>query len=336
MLRNSWIGLGVLLAYWPDVLEWGLLLCDVRLPHAAPASLPAATISVLAITLVLRGALHETSRIALLVAGLLIASHTLLDGVSGGIPLWWPIDASLVGPDWIRLDNLPMARRLRIEALIFVPAVAIGLMLRTLRRHAAPLASGLAVGLTIASLASAICGSVVGVLAATAVLILAECVQLDRLDPRWTLNLLPLVPVIALGVVQIHAWRQINAGLAAMQRGDFEAGLYHNQQAARFRPVDLEAAARYRVAECQMRLGRFEEAHAGFSSGRRDFPGNVIFLDGLAQVYLAADLPALQRPREALILAEQAQAASRDPAYRKWIQQFIDQARAAAEGRSKP
>ncbi|TWT40292.1 hypothetical protein RAS1_40000 [Phycisphaerae bacterium RAS1] len=349
-LRQAWLGTGVLLGYWPDIAEWGLTLCGVRLPHAAPASIWCAAASVLLVVGLLRGGFGEKSRLTLLAATLMIASHSLLDGVSGGIPLWWPIDSGVTGPDWLGLDNLPLDRRLRAETLAFVPVLAIGLAVRAVRRRPPAVAVAAALAAAAAAVISAGLGSVVGVLMATAALILekfwffrsvgsprptlespsdTEVRRYGLVEPRWALNLVPLMPVILLAAVQVYAWRNIHAGLTAMQRGDFETGLQCNREAARFRPVDLEATARYRVAECQLHLGRFVEAHEGFRLGRAEFPGCVMFLDGLAQVYLAADDPALRRPSEALALALEAQERSRDPAYRRWIQQFIDQARAA-------
>jgi tetratricopeptide (TPR) repeat protein len=122
------------MAYLPDVTEWVLRLCRVRIPHSATASLPCTLAGCAAVYAILRFGFRERGRVAMLVGLTAFASHMALDLVSGGIPLWWPLTNQEVGTDWLTFDGRPGYReRLMREALVFAPVVAVAVAVGVVR-----------------------------------------------------------------------------------------------------------------------------------------------------------------------------------------------------------
>jgi hypothetical protein len=141
-VRSTWLGACVLLACLPDVLEWGLRWLRWPLPHNAPASL--LVLGILSLALVVGCRLMGERRWGVAGAAVAcLASHSLLDTVDGGIPLWWPWSDADVGPDWLRTEAGGGALgALAWEAALFFPVVLLGACARAVRRpprHPRPL-----------------------------------------------------------------------------------------------------------------------------------------------------------------------------------------------------
>jgi hypothetical protein len=327
-LRDCWIGLTVLLAYLPDVLEWLAALAGLRLPHSAPASIPIGLLSILAVLGLLRFRFREPGRAALVVAACAVASHSLLDAVNGGIPLWWPIHGRPSGSDWLGLRELSPQRRTWEESRLFLPVLAVGVAVGIIRGGKHPLIAALAAGLGMWAVIFAILDQLAGVAVCLVLEGLLTAALVRELRWRWLLNLVPAVPVLALGAVQLYAWREMREGLAAHIEGRFTAAITHSEAAGRFRPVDMEAAALYRAATCYQALGDYERAHALYERGRAEFPGHLWFLDGLAELYVSARETRFWKPAEAERLALFVIERTADPAYRAYVERILQRARA--------
>lgn len=258
-LRSAWIGTTFLLAYLPDVIEWGLRLCGVRLPHSAAASLPCTVAGCAVLYAALRFGVRETGRISTAVALGVFASHMVLDAWSGGIPLWWPFSETTVGTDWLSFDRWRGHReRLLREALACTPLVVIGLVVGLVRSRGA-------------------CW-----------------------DRRMLWNVVPALPVLALGGLQWYVWEHMRAGTAHHQAGRYAAAIDEYAAAARFPVVGFEGTPRARIAQCLVGLGQYDAAFQILERGRRDHPANMEYVVGFAELHLQATDERYFRPDVAL------------------------------------
>ncbi|NUQ48611.1 MAG: metal-dependent hydrolase, partial [Phycisphaerae bacterium] len=131
-VHAGWVGACVTLAYLPDLVEWLLVLSGVWTVRSAPASLLISGISALAVILLVRLGLRETRWPVLAAAAAAVLSHSLLDALDGGIPALWPWHAETFGwEDALGLDALRGTGRVHAEAVLFMPLLALGLLIRS-------------------------------------------------------------------------------------------------------------------------------------------------------------------------------------------------------------
>lgn len=331
VIRDCWIGLTLLLAYLPDVSEWLAALLGLRLPHSAPAAAPLCLLAMLVTVALLRFGFREHGPVALAAAACAVASHTLLDASNGGIPMWWPFDSRLAGSDWLGLRELSPQRRLWEESRLFLPVFTVGVAVGIMRAAGGGLIAGLAAGLALCTVALAAVGRLLGAAIGLVFLLVVAAALIRKPRWRWLLSLVPAAPVVALGAVQVYSWHQMRLGLAAHIRGDFTVAIEHYEAAARFRAVDMEAAALYRSAACHQALGDYERAYALYERGRTEFPGHLWFLDGLADLYASARGTRFWNPAEAERLAQYVVERATDPPYRAYVERILQRAREARQ-----
>ena len=304
--RNRWLGLAVLLACLPDLLEWLARHAAVRLPHSALASVPMLVLCSLAALLVVRYLLREKSRVALAAVVVALASHTLLDMLDGGIPLAWPFSNEIIGPHWkLSLTYGSAGERLRYESLRFLPVLAIGLAVGIIRFSRVSGRSAAALSLAgTACLGGAIGIAVVSASAVAALVAATILLCRVRLRRAHLYNLVPLVPLILVGSVEVYAWQQARAGLACERRGEPLRALAHYERVRDLKPTGTEVFAIYRTAVVLQGLGKEEGAYEVLAAGLENDPRSAWLNFGLAELYLDSSDARYQKPREALQMAE--------------------------------
>ncbi len=300
-LNACWFGALVLLAYVPDVAEWLAGLLGWFGPHSALAGVPALLVTGVLVVILLRFGFREKRLVVFIVAVSVLASHTLLDALDGGIPLLWPFGRGLIGARWLPITGDTAAQRLRAECLVFLPLAGLGIAIGILRmRHARGRKPWRA-----------------------------------AFQARALANLIPLMPVIMLGAVQVHAAEQARRGAACERQGQLTEAIAHYRAAARFRPLGLEIQAIYRIALCQRRTGAFGLAYVTLTDALRRDPQNLLLNVGLADLYLTAVGTEYHRPADARRLAEYIIARSERESSRTLGEKLLERARRAEE-RARP
>lgn len=333
-LRKAWPGTLLLLTYLPDVLDWWLHLARAGTPHGAMCSLPVTLLLGVAVTAVLRGVFGERRPAVHVLALTALASHLVLDLYSGGIPLWWPFSSQISGSDPLGLEELSFRPRVAAELALFSPLLSLGLLASGMRSRRHPAALVSAGGLFGMSVCGALARDVF--LAATSVLGLgifwlrSGRVGL-RLPSAW--NLLAAAPVLLLAGVQVHGWSRVQLGLLAQRRGEYETAIAHYRRAAFLRPLGLDGVELYRVGRAYLALGRAEEARALFEQGLREYPGRLLFFDGLVHLYLAREDARYYNPDEALRLARIVHARATKGYYRAYAADLVRMAEQAVRER---
>lgn len=299
-LRSAWFGLGVTLAYLPDLVEWGLRWMDLRPVHSAPASLLALALSCAVAVGALRVVFRESSPVALAGACAAIGSHTLLDALDGGVPLLWPWSSASIGADLLAALGDAPGGRLGLELLVFAPLTLLG----------------------------ALCGAI-GWRSPGA----SRAARRGPLRHGW--QLVALSPVLILGAFQVMAWREMKLGYACHNRGEYEAAIPHYQRAADLRPVDWEGAARFRVDYCLFRAGHEREALSRFLAALQADPRSFAYNSGLAELYLLARDATLRRPADGRALLDRLERLAsneEERTYARLLRERVDQTLAAEAG----
>lgn len=324
-LAGVWLGLGLLLAYWPDVFEWLLNLAGLPMRHSTFASLPVLAVTSIPLLLLIRYVARERRWWVGVAAVGILATHTLLDTLDGGIPLWWPLSADSVGPNWVKGtgDTPPLAR----ELILFGPLLATGVLLGTIarRRDWGPVA--LAILTLLAALSAALAASVLFMglvlLAAAFAAVLAGLGPRRPMNGLWTALL--TVPVVVTAAVHLFAHAELKLGAQAYARGDWAAAVEHFGLAGRFRPLGVDAAAIYAEGLSYMRMQQPDRALAVFDAGRRRYPGHDDFLIGPARVYMTALDSRYYQPDTARALLEQVRDRTPNPDTRRTAERLLDE-----------
>ena len=330
LLRRTWLGIAVLLAYLPDLMEWIGRLAGWRFPHAAPASIGVTLLNCGLFLALMRWVFRETNRVVLFAGAVAIWSHPLLDLVDGGIPLLWPLSSTNVGPDWLGWGERSRAVAALRECVLFSPVLGAGLVIALWRSRphryvtwSAAILFILTVDgslLTVAipeSRVACVASASVGL---TGLLLLTVLVRRPRVRPvQVVLALAPCLPIMMLGGVELYAWGQMRRGLDLEWQGDSAAAAAYYVRVRRLMPVDLQAAALCRLGHCYRRMGREEAAYQAYIEGIDENPNSLDFLRGLAHLHMVAKQPELHQPREALRLAEEVVRRARTPEYRDQV-----------------
>lgn len=335
VLRRTWLGTIVLLAFLPDLLEWAGKLAGGSLPHSVFESFVVCGLIWLSVMFLFRRVFRETNRLALLAATAAIWSHPLLDLVAGGVPLWWPFSSRLVGGDWLGWNEPSRADRLIHETMVFLPVAAGGLTVAIWRTQRHRRSTWAAILLLVAAIDGMLLGSeIVTLLGCAGLLTVAWWIRPFRPGPTLLAQVLPCFPVVLLGAVELYAWDQMRQGVALETGGDPAAALPYYQRTRRFMPVDLESAALFRTGICHMRLGREATAYRTFRRGLEREPDSPRFRYGLAILFLGAKDPYWYRPDEAIRLAEELVEHADSVAYvHRVARPLLERARQAARDR---
>ncbi|HMQ15423.1 MAG TPA: hypothetical protein PKC49_05555 [Phycisphaerae bacterium] len=329
-VHAGWLGACVTLAYLPDLIEWLLLLCGVRTARSAPASLPVSMAAALAVIAIVRLALRETRWPILVAAGAAVLSHSLLDALDGGIPALWPWSAETFGwEDAFGLDAGRGAGRVHAEAVLFMPLLALGLLIRAGRLGREPdrLVALLALAATFSAAVFPL-----GLLVLFSLVICAAAAW--RVRPRvWTwgltANLAAMAPVVLLGVVQWHSHWNLREGERLRVAGRCQEAIGHYHAARRFGALDSVTDPLYYEALCLNELDRPVEALALLEDYLRRDPDNDLMLYGLAHLRITARDPHVQDFVEGRRLAGHVAAESRSEHYRGLAQRLLESAQAA-------
>ena len=328
-LRDAWPGLCVVLAYGPDLLEWGLLWTPISVVHSVTASL----LVTLAIAVLLTILVLWVARESWWLAGVAVAawvSHVLADTLAGGVPLRWPFSHETIGSDYLELDVGSAVERLAAEVRWLLIATTAGLALSAWRASHAWRARGLALAATAAAMVGAAANWIPLVLAAPLIALVGLALAGRWPRPRWLVrNALALVPIWLMGGGLIYGWCYTRSAERLYRAGDYRAALVDYAEAARFRPVDGSARSMYMSALCYRRLGDLAAAHALYQSCLERFPECITAMYGLGLLYLNSTDPEYRRPAEAAVLFERVLAGTSMPKQRLYLQTLIDQACAA-------
>lgn len=339
-MRNAWLGIAVLLAYLPDILEMSVAVVGLAVPRSALASLPAAVVEAALVVALLRWAVRETSPIALAAAAAAVVSHAVLDLIAGGIPLGWPFSSHVVGPDWVRVDQLPPLARLPRELMIVGPVLAAGLAVYAVRcaglRSSAVAAALLAAATAATSVVTRAAASTTVIAATVCALLLAELALValttawrPRLAALW--NGVVLAPILLVGGVTIYAWYEVDVGDTYWERHEYAEALVHYNRGRAAPLLGGQAHLRvYRRADCLRHLGHFGEAYELFEAGSRRFPDCLWFQCGIIDLLLSADNPQWHRPAEALALARSTAPRATGTVYESWALALLARAEIAA------
>lgn len=335
LLRRGWPGLLLTLAYAPDVGEW-LLNFVVETPHGALCSIPVTVIGCALLALTLRLAFGETSAVVHGAALAALASHTLLDALSGGIPIGWPFSEATVGADPLALDDAPFRARILLEIQYFAPLLSAGLAWAIVarRRSAESLAAAVLLAGSVAMAWTGPAGASAATLAALAAL-WAVRVRLRDWIPTWQ-AVAAALPVLALVGVQLNGWAQVQLGMLADGRGDHEAAIQCYRRAAWLRPVGLQGVNHYRAGRSYLAMGRPELAETEFRAGMREQAGGTLFLDGLVHLHLYRDDPRYYKPHEALRLAQIVHARATKAYYKAYAADLVKLAEEAIRTSDRP
>jgi hypothetical protein len=330
-MQRAWFGTAVLLAYLPDVVEWLLKLMGRPIQRSVPASLSACAVSCAVVFALLRWLCREKSRIVLLAALLAVVSHTVLDALSGGIPLAWPFSRRDFGPHWLCGDE-GMETRLYHECRIFLPVLAAGLAVGILRYSRRTAAEYLAVIFAMATIGACVAGQlfVAGLIVCGLGGMALWCARRRlRLAHAW--NLVPLAPVLLLAGVHVYAWDQMRRGRAWDEQGEPARALAHYEAVRALSPVDLDQIALYRTAECYHQLGDDHRARELYERGVQDAQQWPYFKLALAELYLDSGDADLRHPDLALRLADELAAEWRDGPYHEAAVRLRERARKALD-----
>lgn len=325
LLRAAWVSSLTLLACLPDVLEWAGLLIERPLPRdGGAAAIVLAPIGLAVVAgLWLLGERSWRLALAALAA---LASHSLMDGLDGGIPLWWPWSRERVGPaDGLGWDGLSLAERTGREVLLFGPVLLFGAGVAAwrafraaaivqnsppgCRRGAQPERPSRAPDTPSRGHAA----QRPGLMAAARLNVRSVEARSRpggfsrRSPPSWSVALaavLPLLPLAGLVFGQLYGnWRIEQAHALQRAKRYAEAiALYHDCR--RFGAMTLDTESRYWAALCHMALGEDDEAYYTFQGVLRHDPQSWLMRYGLAYLYVNAESPPFQRPAEALALLE--------------------------------
>lgn len=329
--RAAWVGGCLLLAYAPDLIEWGMLWIGWLPIHGGPSGLPIMLPLTAVVLACLRFGLGERSWLALGVVAVMLLSHSLLDLLDGGIPLRWPFSRDVVGGDVLGLTRIEAGGRLAAELRRFVPLACLGIALRlwtaspsSWTRWSA--VSALAISLATAPLDAAPWLQVIA-LSVSIAAYLGSWTRTRWKSVGWQVTL--ALPLLAMGLSQAYAWHQMRLADAHYLAGRPAAAIPHYRQARRLRPVDLTARAIYREADSLTQAGQYAAAHALFWRGIRASENPLAFRDGLARLYFSAEGTPWHQPREAVALLERLLAHPHPPAYRRYLEDQMKLAQAA-------
>jgi hypothetical protein len=326
VLRNTWIGGAILLAAAPDVAEWLARLAGATFPHNALASIPIVTAASIVLFVGLRLGLRER-RLLVFAAISALASHTLLDTLDGGIPLWWPFSRKEIGPDWLGLGIERGAARLIREWLIFAPLAAAGLAVHTCRKQQSPKSRTALLLAVIATLAAATLGGVIpAVFSAVVVSLLIAAGRPHRPALAHLANALPLLPIVVFGIVEWDSKRHVVMANAAWGRQDYALAMQEFESAMRWGAIDTGIDPLYYIGTCKAALGDEQGAFDYFNWAIARWGDEPLLQYGLGKLLISARQPDLRRPQEALRLANAALRSAPTPQFAQWAGQLRETA----------
>jgi hypothetical protein len=336
-LRKSWFGTLLLLAYLPDVSEWALKIAGVRMQHSVPASLLIMT-GCCGLTVLLFRLMGEQRRWVWLLGATAVASHTLLDTISSGVPLFWPFSSQVMQWPWLEFEGWPLVARLIREALISAPLLGLGVAIGFWRARPSLVAQLAVGGLLGAVLIASMCGLIVGpdvacMIVAYALVAVMGLAALWR-NVLWRMlaplgQLAAALPVLALGASQVWFWCEFHTAAQYQYNDKFAEAIAHYRIAERLPVLGYDGTPRARIALCYFGLGDEERAWQMLKDLEQKYPGQLEVLDGLAEIYLSAATPRFQRPDIALKLIECALTAPLVQADRRYFERRAARARAA-------
>lgn len=329
-LTGAWYGAILFLAYAPDVLEWIAKLAGMRPPHSALASLPALAPLALG-TVGVALWLGERRLITHLILLAALGSHTLLDALSGGIPLYWPFSDRVVGSNLLAVWDFPLHRMILKETYAYLPAAAGGIAVGLCIARSYALATTCFV-LTGACAASAWLGWET-ITVATAVTVMATGWWRERSQilRRWWAQLLPAAPVLALGGAQLIAWHWKDNGVALAQQGRHVEAIGWFEAVARLHVIGLDGFGHFHAAESCVALGREADAYDYYVQSIRESPRGPDAIRGLMQLQLTAQDDRIRNPQSAAALARLLPSTARSAAEQRKLLRLRDEALAEAE-----
>lgn len=305
-VQAAWLGSCVLLAFLPDLVEWLAVLAGLRLPRSAPAALILVIPCVALVSAVLWLGFRERRWPLHAAAAAAVLSHTLLDALDGGIPLLWPwVSRDLGWGDAFGLGALRGGARIHAELVTFMPLMALGVLIRALRigREGDRLVALLGLA---ASFSAAV--FTLGLLVIFSWTVIAAAVW--RLRPRvwsraYAANLALVVPVLLLGVVQVHSRWHLLEGERLRGAERYGEAIEHYQAARRFGALDSVTDPLYYESLCLNELDRGRDALVLLETYLRSDPRNELMRYGLAHLRVTARDAAVRNVEQGLRLARE-------------------------------
>ncbi|MGE3180965.1 MAG: metal-dependent hydrolase [Phycisphaerae bacterium] len=359
-LRFAWLGVMLLAALLPDVVEWYYLVCGGPLvPHSSFASVFSTALSILICSTILRFALGERAVAAHLLVAAAIFSHTMLDVLDGGIPLWWPFSDAVVGVEWLGRDDAPLLEQLAKEFVVLGPFFTIGIVLglrkaETHRGRRVPLPPWKMIVYSIAVLLS-LSGAILSLLFppnvlpsfASSLVGLPECLGLAGMaiaviaaaieaQPTWLryglVSAVPLLPAFVLGGLEVAARLDIARAYAVRDEGDLLKAADLFDRAAGWHALSSRFIAQCNAARCYWQAGEDAESAKRFATLRATYGPQPTLLYYEAQFRLGSNDPAYHDAASAEKLAQDALATSRSEVVRAESRKIIDAARNEMDG----
>lgn len=358
-VRRAWLGIVLLAALLPDVVEWYyLVLGGPLVPHSAFASVFLTILSILICSAILRFAFGETSIVAHLLVGGAILSHSLLDLIDGGIPLLWPLDSIIVGPEAFGPDDAPLLQQLRREFAVLSPFLTVGVFwglytagMRGGRRRETSTTTWLFVAAGFVAIVGGLISffapgvelalpglgnlgigeslSVFGLLCA--VVAVAVHVQVGWL--RFALySCIPLLPAFVLGGLEVMARIDLHRAFEIRATGDYQAAADRFDRAAGWHALSTRFFARCNAARCYWQGGEPAEAAKRFEAMIDEYGPEPTLLYHEAQFRIGTEDPAFRDVEKARDYAARAAANSRSRAVRAESRKIVERAEAVLRG----
>lgn len=325
VLRSAWPGVLLLGAYLPDVVEWLFKVAGGHVAHSGLASVPVLACYLAAAALWL-WSLRERDPVVICTLLAAIASHTVLDALSGGIPLWWPIWDRRVGGTLLEVWDFPLSHKLLLETTRYAPVALLGVALAIARRGG-PGRGAAALALLAASGVAWWQSSAVSmaVIAAAMVAIAASCCR-PWVEHGWGRGVVFASPVLLLAVAHVCAWLAVDRGNELFTRGEYAAAKSWYEAVVPLRIIGLAGVGELRAGQCELKLGDEAAALVQFERSLREQPRSPDTLRALVELHLSAADGHIRDLREAERLAQILRGSARSAAEYRLLTRFCDEA----------